>query len=72
MLATKRKPALAPDLAGEILRLRALIESYIDGKVAALKASRDGASIPAEQLRAMLTRNVQCGCAVALELLANE
>jgi len=71
MALAKRKEA-APDLGGEILRVRALIESYIDGKVAALKASRDGASIPAEQLRAMLTRNVMCGCAVALNLLADE
>jgi hypothetical protein len=71
MLA-KRKAEPAPDLAGEILRVRALIESYIDGKVAALKASRDGASIPVEQIRAMLTRNVMCGCAVALNLLADD
>ena len=68
----KRKAEPAPDLGGEILRLRGLIENYIDGKVAALRASRDGSSIPAEQLRAMLTRNVMCGCAVALNLLADD
>ena len=71
MLA-KRKAEPAPDLGGEILRLRGLIENYIDGKVAAIKASRDGSSIPVEQIRAMLTRNVQCGCAVVLSLLEAE
>ena len=66
----KRRPEVAPDLAGEILRLKGQIESFIDGKVAELKAGRDGASMPAEQLRHMLTRGDSCLCRAATNILA--
>jgi hypothetical protein len=60
----------APDLAGEILRLRAQIESFVDAKVAELRASRDGQSQPADSLRLMLTQGSGCLCAVAMNILA--
>jgi hypothetical protein len=71
MLA-KRKPEPAPDLAGEILRLRAAIEAFIDGKVMEAKQTRDGQSMPVEQLRMMLTRNDSCLCRAAMHILAEQ
>ena len=62
----------SPDLAGEILRLRGQIESFIDAKVAELKAGRDGQSMPVKQLRLMLTRGDNCPCRVAMNILAEE
>ena len=72
MALAKRKPEPAPDLAGEILRLRGQIESFIDGKVAELKAGRDGQSLPVEQLRHMLTRGDSCLCRAAMNILAEQ
>jgi hypothetical protein len=62
-----RKPE--PDLGGEILRLRGQIESFIDAKVAELKAGRDGQSQPVEVLRHMLTQGDTCLCRAATRLL---
>lgn len=66
----KEQPAPPPDLAGQILKLRGQVEAFLDAKVAELKASRDGASIPVDQLRHMLTRGDTCNCRVAMNLLA--
>jgi len=63
---------LSPDLAGEILKLRGQVEAFLDGKVAELKAGRDGQSMPVEQLRHMLTRGDNCPCRVAMNILAEE
>jgi hypothetical protein len=65
----ERKPEPAPDLGGEILRLRGQIENFIDGKVAELKASRDGQSLPVGDLRHMLTQGDSCLCRAATRLL---
>jgi hypothetical protein len=72
MLATKRKPAPAPDLTGQILKLRGEILSFIDGRVAQIKASRDGGALPAETIRMMLTHGSGCWCQVALNVMADE
>jgi hypothetical protein len=69
-LAAKKQPQV--DLGGEILRLRGQIESFIDAKVAQLKAGRDGQSMPVEQLRLMLTHGDNCLCRCAMNLLAEE
>jgi hypothetical protein len=69
MLAAKKKQPQA-DLGGEILRLRGQIEAFIGTKVAEAKASRDGASMPVEQLRHMLTRGDSCLCRAAMIILA--
>jgi hypothetical protein len=72
MALAKRKPEPAPDLTGEILRLRGQIERFIDAKVMQAKQTRDGQSMPIEQLRMMLTRGQSCLCAAAIGLLADE
>jgi hypothetical protein len=61
-----------PDLAGEILRLRGQVEAFLDAKIMELKASRDGASQPADFLRHQLTRGDSCACRVAMTVLADE
>jgi hypothetical protein len=71
MLA-KRKPNAVPDLAGEILRLKGEVDAFIDGKVAELKASADGQSLPTEMLRQSLTRGDSCSCRVAMKILAED
>jgi hypothetical protein len=72
MLATKRKPAPTTDLVGEILKLRGQIEAFIDAKVAEIKASRDGGSLPADVIRLHLTHNSGCWCQIALNVLADK
>ena len=72
MAFAKRKPEPAPDLAGEILRLRGELESFIDSKVAQVKASRDGKDLPVDVIRKQLTRGHSCHCVVAMNLLAEE
>jgi hypothetical protein len=84
MLATKRRapdgPARygdsvvepKPDLAGAILKLRGEIEAFIDGKLAELKRSESGASLPVEVLRQSLTRGDSCFCRVAMNILAEQ
>jgi hypothetical protein len=72
MAFAKRKPEPAPDLAETILRMRGELESFIDAKVAALKQTRDGASMPREQLHHMLTRGDSCLCRATMNLLAEE
>ena len=68
MTALAKKPRTV-DLGGEILRLRGEIEAFIDGKVAALRAGPDGASLPPQMLRNMLMRNDECLCRAATRLL---
>jgi hypothetical protein len=65
-------PPPTPDLAGEILRLRGQIETFIDQKLMELKGSRDGASQPIDFLRQQLTRGDSCACRVAMNLLADK
>jgi hypothetical protein len=66
-------PPPAPDLAGEILKLRGQIEAFIDSKVMELKSGRDGASIPIDFLRHQLTGGeTSCHCRAALRVLADE
>ena len=65
-------PPPAPDLAGEILKLRGQIEAFIDAKVAILKASRDGRSQSVDFLRHMLTHGETCHCRGALNILMDE
>jgi hypothetical protein len=67
-LAAKKQPSV--DLGGEILRFRGQLEAFLDARVAELKAGRDGASIPVEQLRLMLTRGDGCLCRAATHILA--
>jgi hypothetical protein len=68
--ATAKKPQPV-DLGGEILRLRGQVEAFIDGKVAELKNTRDGAGIPSEMLKHQLTGglNQLCECRAALKIL---
>ena len=77
----KRKPKVlegagvprVPDLAGEILRLRGQVEAFLDAKVAELKSSRDGASVPIDFLRHQLTGGeTSCHCRAAMRVLADE
>lgn len=76
MAFLKRKsepaPAPAPDLAGEILRLRAQVEAFIDAKVAELKRSESGRSLPVDVLRQTLTHGSGCLCTVAMHILAEQ
>jgi len=72
MALLKRKAEPAPDLAGEILKLRGQVEAFIDAKVAEAKSSRDGAGIPVNQLRHMLTHGDSCTCRAALNILMDE
>jgi hypothetical protein len=84
--AAKRKHELTAAELIESLRgvhvaggdLRALVQltgqfvaEDLDRRVAALKASRDGAGIPEGVIRNDLVRN-QCHCAAALRWTANE
>jgi hypothetical protein len=66
----KRKPEPTPDLAGTILRVQAEVKSFIDGKIAQVKASRDGKDLPVEAIRQSLTRGDGCLCRVAMNILA--
>jgi hypothetical protein len=70
MALAKRKPEPVPDLAGTIMRLRGEVESFIDGKIAQIKQSRDGRDLPLEVIRQSLTRGDSCLCRVAMNILA--
>jgi hypothetical protein len=70
MVVAKRKPDPAPDLAGVIMQLRGEVESFLDGKIAQIKASRDGKDLPVEVIRQSLTRSDSCLCRVAMNILA--
>jgi hypothetical protein len=65
-------PPPAPDLAGEILKLRGQVAAFLEAKVMELKASRDGASQPIDFLRQQLTRGDSCACRVAMNILAED
>ena len=67
MVAAKKQHTV--DLGGEILRLRGEIDAFIDGKVAALKAGRDGAGIPIEALKHDLLKGDPCLCRAVMRLL---
>ena len=72
MLAAKKQQPR--DLAADIHAHQALIEAFIDQRVAVLKASADGAGQPVQALRTMLTRGLdkRCLCSAALLLLEKE
>jgi len=76
MRLLKRKPEPEPepepDLAGQILRLRGQVAAFLDAKVMELKSSRDGASVPIDFLRHMLTRGDTCPCRIAMNLLTED
>jgi hypothetical protein len=55
-------------LAFRVEQMQAEIEAYIDAKLAELKASNDGKSLPIESLRQMMTARDRCSCATVLRL----
>jgi hypothetical protein len=70
MALAKRKPEPVPDIGGAIMKLRGEVESFIDGKIAQIKNSRDGRDLPVEVIRQSLTHGISCHCAVAMNILA--
>jgi hypothetical protein len=63
------KPERMPaDLAADIQRIQQEISEFVDGRIAALRAGTDGASLPSESLRMMLVRG-ECPCRCALRLI---
>ena len=75
MVFAKRKqpePAPAPDLAGEVLKLRGMIRAFIDAKVDEVERSQSGSGLPAESIRMMLCRGDDCFCRICMNLLAEE
>jgi hypothetical protein len=77
-LLKKQKPAEAPEVKGalaeQIRAAREAAEAFIDGKVDEIKNGRpeDGAGLPRNMLRQMITRHDRCSCAVAVSLLEKE
>ena len=76
-LLNKRKPVepevvvvRTPTLAEEIDRLHAQISSFLDDRLAELKASQAGAPLPIEWLRQDLLRGL-CPCFAAKRLIDN-
>jgi hypothetical protein len=67
MLAKRKERPV--DMAGELLRFRGLVDSFIDGKVEQIKQSRDGESLPREYIKQMITRGSACPCRTVAELL---
>jgi hypothetical protein len=70
-LKTKQKDPVqsGSDLASRIKAARLEAENFIDLKVAELKASPDGATLPIGVLRQQVTRHSKCPCAVVLKHL---
>jgi hypothetical protein len=66
----KKKEKTLQDLADDIRRVRAEISEFIDDRVAELKASSSGKSLPIGWLRHELTK-FECPCEVALRLIDN-
>ena len=65
-------PPPAPDLAGNILKLRGQVAAFLDAKVMELKNSRDGRSQSVDFLRHMLVHGETCHCRAALRVLADQ
>jgi hypothetical protein len=72
MLAAKKKKQPPLDMGGELLRFRALVDAFIDGKIEEIKSSRDGANLPRETIRAMIVRGGSCPCKSVAELLGQQ
>jgi hypothetical protein len=68
-MAVAAKKQQPPDLGAEIERLRGDLLAFLDDKVAALKATRDGAGLPSETLRQQLTGNSNCLCQIVAHLI---
>lgn len=47
-------------------------EAFIDLKTAELKASPDGELLPIGILRQIITKNIHCACAAALQIIEDE
>jgi hypothetical protein len=69
MAVTVSKKPKQRDLGAEIENLRADLLAFFEQKVAEMKASRDGASLPINVLRQELGRNDTCLCRIVERLL---
>jgi hypothetical protein len=61
-----------PDLGAEIERLRGDLLAFLDDKVAALKATRDGAGLPVEMLKRQIVGESNCLCQIVQRLIDEE
>ena len=66
----RKKERTPQDLAADIRQVRAEIDAFIEDRVAELKASSAGKSLPIGWLRHELTK-FECPCEAALRLIDN-
>jgi hypothetical protein len=71
-MAEEAPPIAALSLADRIKAARDEAEAFIDLKVAELKASPEGATLPVGVLRQQVTRHSKCACAVVLRHLESK
>ncbi len=68
LTAKKQPERTSADLAADIARIQYEISHFIEGRIAELKASHDGAGLPPESLRRMLVRG-ECPCRATTRLI---
>jgi hypothetical protein len=68
-MITAKKKAVELTLGQRIDAIRDEMEAFLDAKVAALKASSDGALQPVADLRHMITRGDSCLCRIVERLI---